>query len=92
MVHIIKFAKNKSVRTQLQPLELVLKSIVIIPVNNGKINGEGTHWSLLLFIPKEGKFYHIDTLGGTNKHRSQAIVKKLLCALKEVVPNYYMIT
>ena len=88
LVHIFKFAKIETVRIELKSLKLLSKNVVIISVNNGAITGEGTHWSLLVFVPKERIFHHIDTLGGTNKRRAKAVVKKLLCALKEIVTDY----
>ena len=50
--------------------------LVFIPVNNPDF-----HWSLLVYEVKEKKFYHFDTLGGTNDSYVKPLVKELLIHL-----------
>jgi len=50
--------------------------LVFIPVNNPDF-----HWSLLVYEVKEKKFYHFDTLGGTNDTYVKPLVKELLIHL-----------
>jgi len=88
IVQIIKFTTIKEIRAHLQPLKLLSKSIVIIPVNDGAMNGGGTHWSLLIFIPKENKFIHMDSLGTMNRHHAKVVIKKTLLALDKNCSNY----
>ncbi|KAG8325213.1 SUMO1 sentrin specific peptidase 8 [Homalodisca vitripennis] len=74
----------------LQPLELADSSYIFIPVNDaeeifedsyvqmGMTNdGQGSHWSLLLFDKSKEKFCYYDSMGKYNLTAAEKIVKKI---------------
>jgi len=86
VVQMVKLAKTlgiEEIRLQITPLDLMDKSIVLIPVNNSQSEGDGSHWSLLIFLPQQFHFHHIDTLGDANKISASNVANNLLELLKQ---------
>ncbi len=66
------------VSDMIEPLKLPEKKMVLIPVNNSVLpDSEGTHWSLLVLIPSEGYFYHLDTLDPVNRECAVRLAIKI---------------
>ncbi len=51
------------VKNMIEHLKLLEKEVVLIRVNNAsQADAEGSHWSLMIMIPSNGHFYHVDKL------------------------------
>jgi sentrin-specific protease 8 len=45
-----------------EELNACTKRVVLIPINNESAKAKGSHWSLLVFVPRTSSFYHVDSL------------------------------
>ncbi|CAG8584205.1 14683_t:CDS:2, partial [Cetraspora pellucida] len=81
--HLVREAKRKDdplIFTQLlADINDLDKELVFIPVNQTNY-----HWSLLVYESKSQKFWHYDTLGGTNYQYIKPLVRELLEQIREV--------
>ncbi len=78
----------KTVREMIEPLKLHQKKLVLIPVNNAnRADAEGSHWSLMVMIPSNGHFYHMDTLD-MNKECAKTLAIKLCSQLEFQDPKF----
>ena len=68
----------EDIMEQLKPLNLMDRTLVLIPVNNAQDQeSKGCHWSLLIFFPKEEIFHHIDSLHPMNKESAWKIALQI---------------
>ena len=81
LTELIKHSSIDNIRNQLQELNLLSKSLVIIPVNNAEVNTEGSHWSILIWSINQDSFYHVDTMGKMNKRVATGIMETMLKVL-----------
>ncbi len=73
---------SRVVSEMLDPLNLLEKKMVLIPVNNAsQADSEGSHWSLLILVPSNGHFYHMDSLD-FNKDSAVILAIKMSQQLK----------
>ena len=59
----------------LNSLKIKKYDYLVLPVNDSNVNSNGTHWSLLLYIKNENKFYHFDSI----RHLNFDIARDLAC-------------
>ncbi|XP_040269616.1 sentrin-specific protease 8 [Bufo bufo] len=65
-------------REFLEPLELLKKELVLLPVNdNAGTEAGGTHWSLLAYLRSVREFLHYDSAPGTNAPHARLMAKNL---------------
>jgi len=90
LAQIIKLTRgrNLGILKQMLPGDILSKSIVLVPVNDATESKEGKHWSLLIFIPEEKIFLHMDTLLNVNERDGIAIANNILDILMEEKTNY----
>lgn len=67
---------------QVLSLKLDKKWLVVIPVNDADVDRQGTHWSLMLFVPCNQHFLHIDTREKTNYHSALTVCRKIADCLQ----------
>ena len=62
----------------LDPLELNVKELVFLPVNNNldKLSAGGSHWSLLVFVKETRKFLHLDSMDKSNQDEAVKFYEK----------------
>ncbi len=78
---------SQVVKNMIEPLKLPEKKVVLIPVNNAsQADAEGSHWSLMIMIPSNSHFYHIDTLD-MNKDCATTLAIKLCSQMKFQEPK-----
>ena len=88
---IIKMTRKTeldSIRLQLNSADILPKNIVLIPVNNANNRKMGSHWSLLILLPKERAFLHMDTLFNVNEKHAFVIAENMLNVLQEDRTGY----
>jgi len=61
------------------------KEVVFFPVSNAAVGGGGSHWSLLCFVAREGKFYSFDSSSNSNTRSALQLAKQVAGAL---VPGF----
>lgn len=68
------------------PLNLSSRSLVLFPVNDSMSldHPGGSHWSLLVYDCVDKKYYHLDSLIGSNLEHAKRIAKNLHLNHKEV--------
>ena len=56
----------------------------MLPVNNATLNGDGTHWSLLVIHidSNKNRFYHFDSIKGLNHGPALKLTKNVCSYLK----------
>ena len=72
----------------LSSLELDKKSIVLISINdNDSVEAGGSHWSLLVWVKSEKKFYHFDSWGNApSKSAALQTANKISAAIGSPMP------
>jgi len=63
-----------------EPLALPAKKVVLIVVNDAEAAGyrsKGRHWSLMVLIPSNSTFYHLDSLD-LNYAPAKALATKVI--------------
>lgn len=66
----------------LEPLNPSSHSLIIFAVNNNaNVRAGGSHWSLCAFSRPDNKFYHFDSLSGSNASSCLSLVKILRTCL-----------
>merc|ERR1711962_294683 len=76
------------VQALLSSLELEKKLIVLIAINdNDSVEAGGSHWSLLVWIKSEKRFYHFDSWGNEpNKTAAIQTANKISAAIGSPLP------
>jgi len=91
LAQIIKLSRKRNfdyLKQTMLPSDLLTKSIVLIPVNDATERKIGRHWSLLIFLPKEKLFLHMDTLLNCNEQDGILIAANILSIFQEEESDY----
>ena len=89
VAHLIKTmdSKDDAISAMLDPLKIDERRVVLIPVNNAETSSSsGTHWSLMVYVPRQKTFYHLDTLRKMNDDAANQIAHRVAETLGE--PGY----
>ena len=73
-----------SVENLIKDLDLENSEYIMLPVNDNKelSKDAGDHWSLLVYGKKTNKFYHYDSIEGSNEKHARKIITSLIKANK----------
>lgn len=78
---IVHAVKNMSdFACLLDPLNINESKFIILPINDSvslSTYNSGSHWSTLLFIQEENKYYYFDSLGNYNQSSALQVANKL---------------
>ncbi|XP_010217101.1 PREDICTED: sentrin-specific protease 8 [Tinamus guttatus] len=79
VAQFIKCATSQEeVAAFLQPLDLVHKKLLFLPINdNSNQTAGGTHWSLLVYFRDKKSFAHYDSHSKSNSAHAKQVAKKL---------------
>ena len=77
----IKYDDSPQLPLMLETLNIIRGKWQFFVYNNNSDFGRqaGSHWSLLVYNPKEQEFYHIDSMSGYVPELMQNVIKNVLC-------------
>lgn len=94
VLQCLKFSQVNEFDIFLAPLGFKEKEFAIMPLNNCEVPDQigGSHWSVLAYSKKEGSFFHIDSLSGSNESAAKQMTKNLCSYINvpyklEVLPS-----
>jgi len=78
VTQLVKMSEPGEISVFLEPLEAPYKDYILLPVNDHESSSAGgTHWSLLVFSRLDRKWFHYDSLPGTNEGAARCLVSRL---------------
>ncbi|XP_018011213.1 sentrin-specific protease 8-like [Hyalella azteca] len=79
VTQLLKMCDPAEVAVVLDPLEANHKDFILLPVNdnNSAIASGGSHWSLLVFSRFDFKWYHYDSMRGSNYQHARSLVQRI---------------
>ncbi|KAF2356537.1 Ulp1 protease family C-terminal catalytic domain [Trinorchestia longiramus] len=79
VTQLIKMCDPSEIAAILDPLEANHKDYILLPVNdnNSAISSGGSHWSLLVFSRFDFKWYHYDSMRGSNYQDARSLVQRI---------------
>ena len=82
VTQLIKLLPRDEAQSIAASLDLMKKNCVILPINDSssssyEFHESGTHWSLLVYNRAEDKYFHLDSLKGSNRKHATIVASKL---------------